>query len=89
MSHQLLPNIKEYRKNLLILTSKKKITPTIKTGCSACGKSLYNAKKYSKNKNINQNNYSNKNINQNNYSNKKKLIFENNLHNNFSFSVNF
>lgn len=111
MSHQLLPNIKDYRKNLLALTSKKHVNPVIKKpGCSACGKSLSEAKEYARNQvlqskqityqnrtipqinkhtstitNINQS----KNRNKQNYSNKKNLPFENKLHNNFSFSVNF
>lgn len=50
MSYQSLPNIKEYRKNLLALTSKKHVKPVMrKTGCSACGKSLPEAKQYARN----------------------------------------
>lgn len=105
MSHQPLPNIKDYRKNLLALTSKKKVKPVIKNkGCGACGKSLDEAKQYARNQvlqskqityqtrtipQMNRHTSIITNINQINYSNKKNLPFENKLHNNFSFSVNF
>ena len=105
MSNHPLPNIKDYRKNLLALTSKKRVQPTMKkTGCGACGKSLPEAKEYARNQVlqskqmihqerttslINKPNSIIRNINQYNYSNKKNLPFENKLHNNFSFSINF
>lgn len=96
MTHQLLPNIKDYRKNLLALTSKKHVNPVIKkTGCSACGKSLPEAKQYARNQVLQSKSRSkqimlqSKNGNKQNYSNKKNLPFENKLQNNFSFSVNF
>jgi len=105
MSHQSLPNIKEYRKNLLSLTSKKNIRPVMKKkGCGACGKSLPEAIEYARKQvlqskqmrpqyrtipQMNKHTSTITNINQVYYSNKKNLPFENKLHNTFSFSVNF
>ena len=105
MSHQSLLNIKDYRKNLLALTSKKHVKPVMRNkGCGACGKSLSEAKQYARNQvlqskqmthqprkiiQMNRHTSTITNINQVNYSNKKNIPFENKLHNNFSFSVNF